>query len=998
MTKYDFNFDKKNTTWKRNYFNSHSASTSCAFATHHRHRYHHAYPLLQSLSNANVHKYNEPTKLSARHTFATARCCFALPYPEPIATLSAARSPAAGRASSTTPLAMSSPSSRKSGGLGQRQQHQHQQCTEIFDESPQLAASLAASPTAAQQQVLSRARWAALRQALLTPPQRPPSSPGQARPPFREHPPPVGEGAVVALAGEAATVSAMHYSPVSAAPSALSTATTSKMGFAGLTFHRSCESSPPAPPLGHDDTGSTIAALLLTAVMLSPREPPEKTGARVLSTLEAGLRTGAGGGDVAASARSAVDALAERPSAAEAQRGSLVAAVVAAAAAFPLPPLSVADYSSGLGCSGLDNSSTISSRRGGCSNVGGGGGSPPIIIRTLPAIDIGSTDSSDSSGRTPAAAAVSRLLSHRVPVTVAAAIPPVSFVAAPNDAHGGSCDTAVVAPVSGMMPAAASESLRSYPSSSSSGSSSSGNGSSSGNCSSPHKAAAAAVFQLPRQQDPQLSLSSRGVDATGLAREWPSESLFASLLCRWAVSYPNMFRGASVIELGAGTGGVAGRALALAAPLLSRVVVTDGHPGAAAALRRNVLLQTLPALASSIAASSSSAVVASSSGSASVAAAVPPSTSPEIAAAGETSTALELAPAAATSSAVLESDVLVWDAESATARVCAGGSYFPVTALSSLLLREWGLHSARAFLARLREGNRGGVTEVEVGDRVVGGADVAQSTSTSNSTRALAPPSDQYPGVTLTGTHPTSTSGNETGSLVHPTSISGETSLGAASAASSSVSAPAASTATGGAGARIFNELLLANTAAQAANGYIAPAQNTRNDSSSASTASTQQQHQSPVEPQLQLEQQQQQRPAQLKLEQHAPPSASLASSPLRSPQLQLPHDLHLHAAPSSLGPALTSPVPLLLPSTAPGSSAHTLVRPSLASPGPTSTSSARDGAYFNFGGDFASSPPGTCLWRRRPDLFVRLIHACRTSLPILYFSTLFTHAVHRYT
>lgn len=97
--------------------------------------------------------------------------------------------------------------------------------------------------------------------------------------------------------------------------------------------------------------------------------------------------------------------------------------------------------------------------------------------------------------------------------------------------------------------------------------------------------------------------SSRGVDATGLVREWPCERILAAALVSWAARPdPNspshseipslrLLDGLRVIELGAGSSGLAGLALCSAARG-TEVLLTDGHPEAARALARNVCLNT----------------------------------------------------------------------------------------------------------------------------------------------------------------------------------------------------------------------------------------------------------------------------------------------------------------------------------------------------------------------------------------------------------------------
>ncbi|KAA0155540.1 hypothetical protein FNF31_06079 [Cafeteria roenbergensis] len=100
-------------------------------------------------------------------------------------------------------------------------------------------------------------------------------------------------------------------------------------------------------------------------------------------------------------------------------------------------------------------------------------------------------------------------------------------------------------------------------------------------------------------------MSGRGgaakVDNTGNVRVWPAEEALAVLLARWrGLNLLGAWGGASLLEFGAGRSGLAG--LALASSAASReepagsnapprsVVVTDGHPRAAADLARQCAL------------------------------------------------------------------------------------------------------------------------------------------------------------------------------------------------------------------------------------------------------------------------------------------------------------------------------------------------------------------------------------------------------------------------
>jgi hypothetical protein len=95
-------------------------------------------------------------------------------------------------------------------------------------------------------------------------------------------------------------------------------------------------------------------------------------------------------------------------------------------------------------------------------------------------------------------------------------------------------------------------------------------------------------------------LSERGVDSTGLVQQWPCEEALASLLVRCAAlpaSHADRARRGGlldalrVLELGAGSSGLAGCALARAARSCD-VTLTDGHPEAARALARHVWLNS----------------------------------------------------------------------------------------------------------------------------------------------------------------------------------------------------------------------------------------------------------------------------------------------------------------------------------------------------------------------------------------------------------------------
>ncbi|RYG50321.1 hypothetical protein EON66_11965, partial [archaeon] len=95
-------------------------------------------------------------------------------------------------------------------------------------------------------------------------------------------------------------------------------------------------------------------------------------------------------------------------------------------------------------------------------------------------------------------------------------------------------------------------------------------------------------LDAPTLDTPHVTLSTRGVDATGCVRTWQCEVLMAKALLQLHTSSGGAyFQGLSVVELGAGSAGVAGVALASAAPGV-HVLVTDGNPDAATVLRTNV--------------------------------------------------------------------------------------------------------------------------------------------------------------------------------------------------------------------------------------------------------------------------------------------------------------------------------------------------------------------------------------------------------------------------
>ena len=93
----------------------------------------------------------------------------------------------------------------------------------------------------------------------------------------------------------------------------------------------------------------------------------------------------------------------------------------------------------------------------------------------------------------------------------------------------------------------------------------------------------------------ELGSSSRGVDATGVVRVWPCERILAAALVSWAAlrrdDSRGLMDGLRVLELGAGSSGLAGLALA-GATQGSHVLITDGHPEAAQALALNIRLNT----------------------------------------------------------------------------------------------------------------------------------------------------------------------------------------------------------------------------------------------------------------------------------------------------------------------------------------------------------------------------------------------------------------------
>ena len=142
------------------------------------------------------------------------------------------------------------------------------------------------------------------------------------------------------------------------------------------------------------------------------------------------------------------------------------------------------------------------------------------------------------------------------------------------------------------------------------------------------------LAQLVSHRTPVCSVAlgggggGRGVDATGLVRVWPCERVLAAVLASWAAlpvgdtvasakdegddagplataapgppassssssssSSGRLLDGLRVVELGAGSSGLAGLALAAAARS-TRVLLTDGHPDAARVLAANVRLNS----------------------------------------------------------------------------------------------------------------------------------------------------------------------------------------------------------------------------------------------------------------------------------------------------------------------------------------------------------------------------------------------------------------------